>query len=63
MDFAAAAQVVLTDWTSGKIRHFCLPPKEDAAEHEALESGLISVSDSFPLILYISGHTYCLPIF
>lgn len=41
-DFAAAAEVVLNEWTSGKVRHFCLPPEEYDAEREAAAAGLIS---------------------
>merc|ERR1719460_1666201 len=30
----AAARVVLTDWTSGKLRYYCMPPKARGVEQE-----------------------------
>merc|ERR1711998_579132 len=30
----AAARVVLSDWTSGKLRYYCMPPKVRGVEHE-----------------------------
>lgn len=45
-DFESAAQTVLYEWTSGKVRHYVLPPSPSdlaGADAEALAAGLITV--------------------
>lgn len=57
LDFSAAAQLVLNEWTSGKVRHFCLPPPEDAMEQEAEEAGIISVRTEVSFLYH--SHSHC----
>lgn len=58
LDYVAAAQLVLAEWASGKVQHYCIPPPLDAELEESGE--IVSVSSCHEAVcVFLLGARVC----